>query len=1255
MKRSKWGQRGRYALLLLLLLLPLPLLLCSLGFAAEEDTNLLLNGDFEQGLDAEGYIANWSYDAWEMGEEYSSYRLDDDPERGTVLVIENLQDDDVRLEQTLSVRGNSLYKFSGYLKAEGFSPDRRGANLSVKDCFAISPDYVDTDGEWVYVEFYGKTGWFQGSVTLCARAGYYGETNAGTAWFDGLRAERVSTLPEGAEAQSLRKVEAATAEDEGGQANWIPAFIALSAIVGIVGALILPKGRKLLEDLGPKSLHTLFWGCLGLALLLRLYLAITKPGYQVDIDCFRGWALRMAEVGPVSFYDQIFCDYPPGYLYVLWPIGALAELMQLPYDSELFLLLLKLPALLSDLAAAWLIYDMAREWTDEGTASLAGLLYAFAPAVWLDSACWGQMDAVLVLLVLLCIRLMLRKKMLASSLIFALAVLVKPQALMFGTVLLCGFVSDMLKDWRKGLWSLAACVASALALVLVVALPFSLGRGYGWLIQQYLSVLTSYPYAAVNAMNLFGVLGGNWTAQETQLLGLSYQAWGAFGMAISVGAALFIYFRAGDRKAVLPMAACELLGVFVLGVRMHERYMFPILALTLLCALAYEDKRMLWIFAGLLVTNGANIFTVLQNEYILAENRTMEILTGCGNLALLFCMWDASLRLCLLKTPLPLHAPLKPLRAQALGPALPDARRSGERLRFTRTDVLLMLGLTLVYALTAFYRLGNLYAPSTYWEGYEGESVVLDMGQEQDVGRFYYYGEINYGTLNVSWSKDGVNFTDEQSLTVGVHDMFKWHVLETDEDARYLRLEIGEGDMRILEVAATDSSGETVYPLSAPAGAEALTDENWMVPQRPGYMDSMYFDEVYHGRTAYEQNHNMVWYENTHPPLGKVFISWSILLFGMTPFGWRFAGTLAGVLMVPAIYYLAKLLFKKSGLAFTTAFLFTFDFMHLVQTRLGTIDSYPVLFIILEYACMLHYAHMSFYHDKFWKTLVPLFFSGLFMGLGIASKWIGIYAAAGLAVFFFAILFARWREYRWAEKEIGRDGRDRELARRIRELFPDRALATILCCIVFFIVVPLAVYIGSYYQFLRIDGNGLTEVWNYQLHMFNYHKSVFDSHPYESPWYQWPLMLKPIWYFLGEYEPEGTISSIAAFGNPAVWWPGLAAMLWLAVRAARGYGRQDKRIYIVLLGYLSNFLPWVLVPRTTFIYHYFASVPFLVMALALYLEDFYMRVKRGGLWIGLYLALTLGLYLLFYPVLTGVSMPDVQGALLRWLPSWTLF
>lgn len=1252
-------QKSRLCFIVLALTLLLGTLLGVPASAQEEA--LLLNGSFDT-MDESGLITGWSYSEWDEGAG-STYRLEQQLDGNMVLRIDSVNDNDVRVEQTVKVSGNTLYRISGRVKAEGFASDLIGANLSVKDTFASSASITNTAGEWVDVEMYGRTTLFQSSIIVCARTGFYGELNAGTAWFDDIAVEPVSAAPEGVEIFSLRKVEAAENTQENGHADWIPLFTFLCAVAALFLYLFIPRNVHLLDG-SPTRLNKVLWIGLGAAFILRVILALATNGYEVDMGCFKGWALNMADVGPMNFYDSVFCDYPPGYLYILWLIGLIANVFALPYDTELFTLLIKLPAILADIGIALMIFKLCKRWCRPGLAALAALAYAVLPAVWLNSAMWGQMDAILVLLLLVVLDFMLDKKMLHASLFYGLAVLVKPQALMFGTILLCGFISDILEDRKKGFASLGISFTACVALMLLLITPFSIGRGFGWIVDKYLSVLTSYPYASVNAMNLFGVLGGNWVEQTELLLGLPYATWGTIGMGLSVFYGLFIYFKAHDRKAILLTWACILLGVFVLGVRMHERYMFPLLAIVLLAAIAYDDKRLLLVFAGLALTNGINIFVVLQNDHILVSDRALQIVTGCINILLLGEMWNAAFRLAIRMNPHSIQEMhRKPLKPQVLSWKLPTAQTPGEKPRLTRWDAPIMLGITLVYAATAFWQLGDTTAPATLWQGKEEQpGVVFDLGEEKQLGRFYYYGEINYGTLEICFSQDGLVYGESYILEVGVHDMFKWHVVKTNTSARYAMVTVTSGDMKIYEIGFADENG-TPYPVTTPEQKNfALIDEQTLIPQIPGYMNSMYFDEVYHGRTAYEQLHGITWYENTHPPLGKVFISWAISLLGMTPFAWRFAGTLAGVLMVPAIYYLAKLLFKKTSFAAVACLLFTFDFMHLAQTRLGTIDSYPVLFIILGFACMLRYAYMSFYHDKLWKTLVPLFFSGIFMGLGIASKWIGVYAGMGLAIFFFAIFYTRTKEYLAAKKLDPADEsvskEDKALAAGILKKYPKCALITLLACVVFFVVIPLGIYIGSYYQYLQIDGNTLEDVWQYQVHMFNYHKGVFDTHSFESPWWQWPLMLKPIWYFLGEFEPAGTISSIASFGNPAVWWPGLAAILWVLARAVQGYGKQDKRIYIVLLGYLANYLPWVLVPRTTFIYHYFASTPFMVMAIVLFLEDFYARAKkpaRGKAAIIAYVAVAIGLYVLFYPVLTGVPMPDVQAMLLKWLPSWTLF
>lgn len=105
--------------------------------------------------------------------------------------------------------------------------------------------------------------------------------------------------------------------------------------------------------------------------------------------------------------------------------------------------------------------------------------------------------------------------------------------------------------------------------------------------------------------------------------------------------------------------------------------------------------------------------------------------------------------------------------------------------------------------------------------------------------------------------------------------------------------------------------------------------------------------------------------------------------------------------------------------------------MHFTQTRIATIDSYVVFFIMVMYLFMIRYVQMSFFREPLWKTLIPLGLSGLFMGFAWASKWTGIYASAGLAFLFFLTVYWRAREY------FGR-GRPRKKCADLRASWPLR-------------------------------------------------------------------------------------------------------------------------------------------------------------------------------------------------------------------------
>lgn len=194
--------------------------------------------------------------------------------------------------------------------------------------------------------------------------------------------------------------------------------------------------------------------------------------------------------------------------------------------------------------------------------------------------------------------------------------------------------------------------------------------------------------------------------------------------------------------------------------------------------------------------------------------------------------------------------------------------------------------------------------------------------------------------------------------------MFRWKDIADDVPATTtgFTLSVTDGTVWFNELAFFDAAGNYI-PATAEGNAAALFDEPEEVPETPSYLNGMYFDELYHARTAYEHLHGLSPYENSHPPLGKVFIMLGIAIFGMNAFGWRIIGTLFGIGMVPILYVFAKRLFKKSDYALLASFLFAFDFMHFTQTRIATIDVYGVFFILLMYYYMYQYYRMNFFSD----------------------------------------------------------------------------------------------------------------------------------------------------------------------------------------------------------------------------------------------------------------------------------------------------
>ena len=1027
--------------------------------------------------------------------------------------------------------------------------------------------------------------------------------------------------------------------------------VTLCALYAVLGALFCRK--FLLTARSEKAVKLvpvvlLFGG----ALLLRLILGAYTVGYETDINTFKAWAGMVDSMGMNNiYYSDVFLDYPPGYLYILWLLEKLRQLMGLETMGNGFTLLIKLPSIFADIACGWLLYRLTEKKTGSTNGLILAGLYLFCPAVLINSTVWGQADSFCVLLLLGAMLLLLRgdlRWIAAAGALYGLGILMKPQMLLFAPVFL--FFVLKKKDWK----GLGLGLVSAFAVIFLLALPYTRDFDFTWLFEQYADTMGYYNYFTINAYNLYGLLGLNWYSMDS-LPGWVPTVLTAASALLAVGLSALLYWKSQHEGAIFAVPFVIMATIYLFAPKMHERYLFPALFFLLLCAGRTGDRRL---YAGFLTLSALHFLNVsyvlyLNNSYISPTSPVILVLSALHLILygyLLYILWDVFVR-SHVEGPEP--AAYEPPR-HAVTELLP----SPQQRRMSKRDWLLAGAVTVVYAFVGFWCLGSHVMPVTSWEPAVGESVTLSLSEEGGTLRYLpgltvpVKGEsAHVGTnLLVETSEEGTAWTEAGSLAEE-DSVFAWHSFSLPAGTRYIRLTAVDGTPVLNEVAVTSTDGQRLLSLSVSEGSgEALLDEQEDVPLNPSWYDSTYFDEIYHARTAYEHLLGAEPYENTHPTLGKLIMSLGIVMFGMNPFGCRFLGALLGVLMLPILYHLIKRLLGKSWLAFCGTLLFALDFMHFTQTRIATIDTYAVFFLLLMYDTMLCFCQQELRTAPMRKLLLPLLFCGIFTGLGIASKWTAAYGAVGLAVLFFWRLFRAWRDCPSAE----------------RAALSQRTLHLILWCCLFFLLIPFGIYYAAFLPVLLLPGHdaGLAGWWGYQIHMYNYHSGLQAEHSFSSNWYQWPVMARPVWYHITyDYAGvSGQICTISGFGNPVLWWGSIPALLYTAWQ---GFVRRRRQAGFILVGFLSAYLPWVLVPRLTFLYHYFTALPFALLALLFVFDRWQQsyqngrRIKTGKWNISLpqkamagVLGAALILFIVFFPVISGAATTADYAHSLQWLPGW---
>ena len=411
-----------------------------------------------------------------------------------------------------------------------------------------------------------------------------------------------------------------------------------------------------------------------------------------------------------------------------------------------------------------------------------------------------------------------------------------------------------------------------------------------------------------------------------------------------------------------------------------------------------------------------------------------------------------------------------------------------------------------------------------------------------------------------------------------------------------------------------------------------------------------------------------------HPPLGKWLIALGYGVFGAdTAWGWRFAAALAGTAAVLVLILIARRLTGSTVGACIAGLLLAVDGLGIVLGRVALLDGFLMLFVLLAFWFVLidrdrvqtRIALAASGDDP--SSWGPVLWSrpwilaaGVALGAATAVKWSGLYVLAALGIYLVVI---------------------DALARRragIRRWLPDAALRQGPVTFLLFVPVAAIAYLTTWTGWLVTEGgydrdsdaNPLLALGNYHQAIYNFHVGLTSGHSYASPAWQWPLLLRPTSMYWQKTDAGvdgcdmagGCVQAISSIPNPLIWYAGVAAIVFLAVRLIwPGAGRsRDWRVAFVLTGVAATYVPWLLYPeRTIFQFYTIVIVPFLILALVLSLRRIAGpsdaptdRRTSGQGAVAAFLLVAVAVSVFWYPLWTAIEVPYEFWRLHNWMFSW---
>jgi len=418
------------------------------------------------------------------------------------------------------------------------------------------------------------------------------------------------------------------------------------------------------------------------------------------------------------------------------------------------------------------------------------------------------------------------------------------------------------------------------------------------------------------------------------------------------------------------------------------------------------------------------------------------------------------------------------------------------------------------------------------------------------------------------------------------------------------------------------------------------------------------FDEVHFGGFINDYHDGRLFFD-IHPPHAKLLISGAAIAGGyrgdqdfkklgteiteVSPALLRFVPAVSGTLVPLVLFSFLIQLGASPMAAFIGGLALVLDNALLIQTRLITLDGLLLLAIFGSLSIFLAALRCS---DPIRRAKLSLC-AGLLAGLAPGIKLTGLSALALIGVCLALNFIARpsWQKLRVAASHS-----------------------------VWILTGALVVYTAGWaLHFWLLDepspgfrwpipqGDFLADIVDIHRTMFAANAGLRVAHPHSSPWWAWPLMARPIFYWSG----SGT--EIFFVGNPVLWWGTTIGLVMVAMnvvllkvtnlRLRGGDQPWPRLLWIPVLGYLISYAPLIPVQRPLFLYHYFSPLLFALTTVVLWLDHVGWTRPTGfrGQRLSFHVAmavLAVGFIAMSPFIFSFLDMPDYRRQVIDFLPIW---